>query len=56
MKYTTYAKNFRSRRKTLLKKADWAFIGAVESRIAEHNQTTQQQEILYGAIKAEQIV
>jgi len=54
--YTTYAKNFRSRRKTMLKKADWAFIGAVESRIAEYIQTTEQQEVLRGAIKIEQIV
>jgi hypothetical protein len=51
MKYIMYAKNFRSRRK-----ADLAFIGAVERRIAEQSQTTQQQEVLHGTIKTKQIV
>ena len=37
-------------------KADWAFIGAVERRIAEQSQSSEQQEVSYGTIKAEQVV
>jgi hypothetical protein len=59
MKYTMYAKNFRSRRKELLRKgrADLAFIDIVVRHcIATNSQTTEQQEVLHGSIETEQIV